>query len=104
MEAKKYWVYILECENGALYTGYTTDLAKRFQSHLTGSGKCKYTHSFKAKCIAQSWQILGNKALAMKVERFLKNLSRPEKINYIQHADQLANHFPPHTISRYLIK
>ena len=40
-----YWVYILNCENGAFYTGYTTDLIRRYHEHLEGSSK--YTRSFK---------------------------------------------------------
>lgn len=74
-----YWVYILHCENNTYYTGYTNNLAKRFQSHLDGTGKCKYTRSFKPIGIAQSWEIAGNKALAMRLERTIKKLSHAEK-------------------------
>lgn len=74
-----YWVYILLCDNNTYYTGYTNDLDKRYQSHVDGTGKCKYTRSFKPKCIAQSWQINGDKAQAMKIERQIKKLSRLEK-------------------------
>lgn len=79
MEAATYWVYILQCENNSYYTGYTTDLDKRYQSHLDGTGQCKYTRSFKPLCIAQSWKINGSKAFAMKIERYIKSLSRAEK-------------------------
>ena len=74
-----YWVYILLCSNNSYYTGYTNDLNKRYQSHVNGTGRCKYTRSFKPLCIAQSWQINGSKAQAMKVERFIKKLSHSEK-------------------------
>ena len=74
-----YWVYILHCENNTYYTGYTNDLAKRYQAHLTGTAKCKYTRSFKPLSIAQSWKINGDKALAMQLERHIKTLSRAEK-------------------------
>lgn len=74
-----YWVYILLCENNHYYTGYTNDLAKRYQSHVDGTGKCKYTRSFKPICIAQSWIINGDKSLAMRFERYIKALSRDEK-------------------------
>jgi putative endonuclease len=33
-----WFVYILECENGRLYTGITTDLDRRFQEHRSGQG------------------------------------------------------------------
>lgn len=74
-----YWVYILLCKNNAYYTGYTNDLAKRYQSHVNGTGKCKYTRSFKPKCIAQCWKINGDKSLAMKLEQYIKKLTRAEK-------------------------
>lgn len=83
-----YWVYILLCENNSYYTGYTNDLAKRYQSHLDGTGKCKYTRSFKPVAIAQSWKIEGDKSCAMKIERIIKKLSRTDKEKII--ADPMA--------------
>lgn len=74
-----YWVYILLCNNNTYYTGYTNNLEKRFQSHIDGTGKCKYTRSFKPICIAQSWEIDGDKVKALAVERRIKKLSRREK-------------------------
>lgn len=79
-----YWVYILHCHNDTYYTGYTCDLEKRYQSHVDGTGQCKYTRSFKPIRIAQSWKIEGNKALAMRIERQIKQLSRTEKENLIE--------------------
>lgn len=79
MDVQDYWIYILQCENLSYYTGYTTDLDKRYQSHRDGTGKCKYTRSFKPIRIAQSWKINGSKAAAMKIERYIKSLSRSEK-------------------------
>ena len=74
-----FWVYILRCDNGSLYTGYTDDLMRRYQSHVDGTGKCKYTRSFKPVEIAQSWKIEGEKANAMRVERYIKKLTRAQK-------------------------
>lgn len=74
-----YWVYILHCDNDTYYTGYTTDLEKRYQSHLDGTGGCKYTRSFKPLRIAQCWKIEDNKSAAMKLEAYIKKLSRREK-------------------------
>lgn len=78
-----YWVYILHCENNTFYTGYTNDLKKRYQSHVDGTGKCKYTRSFKPTHVAQCWQIMGDKSLAMQIERYIKTLSRAEKEHII---------------------
>lgn len=79
MENPAFWVYILLCENGNYYTGYTNNLKKRYEEHLAGTAKCKYTRSFKPLKIAQSWPIHGEKSEAMRLERYIKTLSRPEK-------------------------
>lgn len=39
-----WFVYLLECENGKIYTGISTDVEKRFQKHLSGTG-AKFTRS-----------------------------------------------------------
>lgn len=85
-----YWVYILLCENNTYYTGYTTDLEKRYQSHINGTGKCKYTRSFKPLCIAQCWKIFGDKSFAMQMERHIKKLSRAEKEKIISQPAMLS--------------
>lgn len=84
MNKNNYWVYILRCENNTYYTGYTNDLIKRYQSHVNGTGKCKYTRSFKPIEIAQAWEIHGSRALAMQIERKIKKLSRAEKEKIIE--------------------
>lgn len=89
MSATCYWVYILNCDNGSYYTGYTTDVARRFNDHVTGMAKCKYTRSFKPLGISQSWKIVGDKAAAMRVERAIKKLSRSEKEQLIMHPERL---------------
>ena len=83
-----WWVYILYCQNGNYYTGFTNDLQKRFQSHLNGTAS-KYTRSFKPLHIAQSWQITQSKAFAMKIEREIKKLSRAQKEKIIADPSQL---------------
>ncbi|MGH8033122.1 MAG: GIY-YIG nuclease family protein [Luteimonas sp.] len=37
-------VYLIECRGGSLYTGITTDLARRYTQHVAGSG-ARYTRS-----------------------------------------------------------
>lgn len=91
---KKYhWVYILNCSNGAYYTGYTTDIGRRYQEHVTGTGKCKYTRSFKPVSIAQCWKVFGSKAKAMRVEQHIKKMRKDQKHYLILHPEQLAVYF-----------
>jgi putative endonuclease len=87
MKTTCYSVYILLCDNGAYYTGYTTDLKRRYQEHVEGTGKCKFTKSFKPLRIAQSWEIQGSKSLAMKIEKRIKMLSKKEKEQLILQPD-----------------
>jgi putative endonuclease len=35
---QSWYLYLLECRNGRLYSGITTDLAKRFAKHASGKG------------------------------------------------------------------
>lgn len=83
MSEKIYWVYILLCSNDSYYTGYTDNLEKRYQDHSSGKGS-KYTRSFKPLSIAQSWEIKGNKTQALRIERFIKSLSKPQKEELIK--------------------
>ncbi len=41
---RRYWVYILRCSDGSLYTGYTVDLRKRVALHNAGRAS-KYTRA-----------------------------------------------------------
>ena len=90
-EEQIYWIYILHCSNNTYYTGYTNNLEKRYQSHVNGTGKCKYTRSFKPTHIAQSWMIKGTKAEAMRVEAYIKTLSRTQKEALILNPDSLLS-------------
>lgn len=83
-----YFVYILLCENNSYYTGYTDNLERRYQKHCEGLAS-KYTRSFKPIKLAASWEIQGNKAEAMKIERHIKNLSRAEKESLIKKPEKL---------------
>lgn len=93
MIQQQYWVYILHCENDTYYTGYTTDMPRRYRDHCNGSGKCKYTRSFKPLRIAQCWLVEGDKALAMRVERYIKKLTRAQKALLISEPEKLTEFF-----------
>jgi len=80
-----HFVYIIECSNGAYYTGYTTDMQRRYTEHLNGSKKCRYTRSFPPKQLLLQLTF-DNKSEALKAEAEIKKLSRAEKIKLIQSA------------------
>lgn len=88
-----YFVYMLQCENGSYYTGYTTDIARRYQEHLDGTLKCKYTRSFKPVKIAQSWTTANSKSDALKIERYIKKLSKTKKQELVLYPAKLTTIF-----------
>jgi len=73
-------VYIIQCSNGSLYTGYTVDIEKRFNKHVSGKGGAKFTRAFKAQSVEASWKITGDRGDAMHVEAYIKSLDRKEKL------------------------
>ena len=93
MTTTHYYVYILQCDNGSYYTGYTTNLARRYQEHQNGTTKCKYTRSFKPVKMAQSWSVFENKTEAMAIERFIKRLAKPAKCDLILNPHRLTTLF-----------
>jgi putative endonuclease len=83
-------VYILACDNQTYYTGYTTNLVRRYRDHL--NGKCKYTRSFKPQYVAQCWRAT-NKSQALKMEHFIKSCKRTEKERLIAEPLLMAKYF-----------
>ncbi|MEM7375869.1 MAG: GIY-YIG nuclease family protein [Pseudomonadota bacterium] len=70
---KTWWVYMLETDRGHLYTGVSTDVAKRFVAHTEGRG---------ARCLrgcqqlTLRWQVpMRSRAEALSVERRIKALA-----------------------------
>lgn len=78
---KKYFVYLILTENGSYYCGYTDDVQKRFEKHLSGKG-AKYTRSHKPVKIVWEKEFL-TKSEAMKTEKRIKKLSHEQKENLI---------------------
>lgn len=86
---------MLHCDNDTYYTGYTTDLERRYQEHVKGSQKAKYTRSFKPLCLARAWHICGSKSVALKIEKWIKKKSKKEKKELIQFPERLMQVFKP---------
>lgn len=77
-----HYIYILECSDGTLYTGYTNDLNKRLATHNEGKG-AKYTKSrLPVKRVYD--EMYDTKSDAMKREYAIKQLSRLQKLKLIQ--------------------
>nr|WP_246282665.1 GIY-YIG nuclease family protein [Natronomonas halophila] len=70
-------MYVLECADGSLYTGYTTDVERRVQEHDAGDG-AKYTRGRTPVELVYS-ESFDSKSAAMSREYEIKQLSRAEK-------------------------
>ena len=82
MKANNY-VYILECADNTLYTGYTNDLDNRLKAHNAGKG-AKYTKSRLPVKLVYS-ESFDDKKEAMSREWFIKHrLTREEKLELIK--------------------
>ncbi|MBU0580696.1 MAG: GIY-YIG nuclease family protein [Candidatus Margulisbacteria bacterium] len=88
---KHYYVYMLRMENSNIYTGYTSDLKRRFQEHCSGKGG-KYTRSFSPIKIARSWKVKGVRGTAMQVESYIKRKPKKMKELFIAKPRELKKH------------
>jgi len=80
-----WWVYIVECADGTLYTGITTNLEARIKTHNAGKG-AKYTRTrLPVKCL---WsQPSETRSTASREEWRIKGLSRRDKISLIENSN-----------------
>ncbi|MGT2958063.1 hypothetical protein A9Q68_00740 [Streptococcus bovimastitidis] len=83
MTDKEAYMYVLECADGTLYTGYTTDLENRLKKHNAGKG-AKYTRARLPVNLIYS-ESFPNKQEAMSAEAlFKKRKTRQQKLDYIK--------------------
>lgn len=78
---KKWYVYMLSCRDGTLYTGITDDLERRLERHNTGKG-AKYIRG-RAPVTLVYHETLETKGEALRREHALKQLKRSEKLSLI---------------------
>ena len=76
METKAY-MYVVQCADGTLYTGYTTDIERRIKTHNAGKG-AKYTRS-RLPVTLVYYETYPTKQEAMRREWEIKQLTREEK-------------------------
>jgi putative endonuclease len=76
-----YVVYLLECRDKSIYTGITTDLARRFREHKKGIGS-RYTRSHGAVRILHS-EKYPTRSATLKREAEIKRMPRKKKMELI---------------------
>ncbi len=83
MENKeRYFVYILLCKDGSLYTGYSPHPKHRFEEHVAGKG-AKYTRSHPPLKILMIKEY-PTKHYALRAEYFIKRRPRKQKIAFLK--------------------
>ncbi len=81
-----YYVYILRCSDGTLYTGISSDPGRRLMEHNSGRG-AKYTRS-RRPCSLIYEEIAINRSAALKREYAIKQLSREKKLALAESAGE----------------
>ncbi|MCI8552642.1 MAG: GIY-YIG nuclease family protein [Lawsonibacter sp.] len=79
-----WYVYILRCGDGTLYTGVTSDIPRRLAAHRAGKG-AKYTRGRGPLELVYQEKLPG-KSAALRREYRIKRLTRQEKEHLIQEA------------------
>ena len=77
-----YYIYMLRCRDGSLYTGVTTDVERRFAQHRAGTG-AKYTRAHPPEALAALWQAEDH-AAAARLEALIKQLPREKKLALVR--------------------
>lgn len=75
-----WWVYVLECRGGVLYTGIARDVEARFQAHANGTGAMFTRLNQPVRIMAKA--AMATRGEALRVEYALKQMSRAEKLRW----------------------
>lgn len=74
---KPWFVYLIECEDGSIYTGIAVDVSARYQAHLMGTG-AKYTRAHPPRRLLATFAH-PDRSSASRAEYAIKQLSAQEK-------------------------
>ena len=80
-EKETHYIYIIQCADGTLYTGWTTDIPTRMAAHNNGTG-AKYTRGRGPVLLLYS-EIFDTKGEALRRERAIKKLKRTKKMELV---------------------
>jgi putative endonuclease len=81
LDSTFWFVYIVECSDGTLYTGISTDVSKRISTHNLGKG-AKYTKT-RLPVVLKWLKPCNNRSEASKEEHRIKKLTRKQKLALI---------------------
>ena len=81
-----HYIYIVRCADDTLYTGWTTDLARRIAAHNAGAG-AKYTRSRRPVTLLYH-ESFATKEEALRREYAIKQLPREKKMQLISKQEE----------------
>ncbi len=73
-----FYVYLLQCNDGSLYCGYTTNLKRRVDEHNHSKKGAKYTHNHRPVQLIY-FRMFRSLGKALKYEIYIKSLNHAEK-------------------------
>lgn len=79
-----WYLYVVECADGSLYTGITLDIQRREAQHNAGRGAA-YTATRRPVRLLCAWRF-PDQGSALRAETAFKQLSRPAKLRTMQNA------------------
>ncbi len=78
-KVNNWFLYLIRCKHGRLYTGITTDVERRLEEHKSSDKKgSKYLRGKTPLRLVMKKKI-GSKSLALKIEAKVKRLSKIKK-------------------------
>ncbi len=85
---KRWFVYLIECRDGSVYTGIATDVVARYAAHAAGKG-ARYTRSHPPLRLLAS-EAHPDRSAAAKAEYRIKRLTPAEKRAYAARLNETA--------------
>ena len=86
MKAETVWsVYMIEAENGSIYTGITKDLERRFLEHTSSDKSAKFFRSSPAKEMVFSKKGF-TYSEALIEEARIKKLTKEKKLEFVENS------------------
>ena len=82
MKGETWWLYVLECEGGVLYTGIAKDVDSRFEAHRSGAGAMFTRLNRPVRVVARA--LVATRGQALRAEFALKQLTRAAKLAWCE--------------------
>jgi putative endonuclease len=87
----EWYIYLIRCRDGSLYTGITTNVERRFAQHQKGGAVGSKYLKGRGPLVLAFQRKIGTRSLALKMEIHFKQLSRENKEKLIVSDDSFPN-------------